>query len=213
MSIRLLLIDDHALFREGLVRLLTAEPDLEVAEACSEAKQAIRFLETAEVDLVLLDFELGEESAIDFVHLAKARGWKFKILVVTAGVHEKGAAEMIQAGVSGIFHKHNPPDELARCIRRIAAGEVWLEDDYLKMLFRLAQPEPPDARPMLTEREKTVLRCLFEGLPSKQIGSRLGITEGAVKGTLQQLFQKLGVRTRSQLVRLALDEYRDQLEE
>lgn len=88
---------------------------------------------------------------------------------------------------------------------------MWLEEHYLKPLFRLAQPNQRETRPALTERERSVLRSLFEGLANKEIAEQLNVSEGAVKGTLQQLFQKTGVRTRSQLVRLALDEYRDQL--
>jgi DNA-binding NarL/FixJ family response regulator len=211
-KIRLLLIDDHALFREGISRLLSSEPDLEVVAACQTALAGLEILKTREIDVVLLDFDLGPERAIDFVRDSKIIQPSARILIVTAGVEESGAAaDLIQAGVAGIFHKHNEPQNLSRKIRAVAQGDVHLEEVYLKSLFRMAQPETSSSRITFTERERSVLRFLLEGLANKEIADRLAASESAVKGIIQQLFQKTAVRTRSQLVRLALERYQDQL--
>jgi DNA-binding NarL/FixJ family response regulator len=93
----------------------------------------------------------------------------------------------------------------------VAAGEVCLEKDYLGPLFRSLDQSRPDTRPKLTDRDKAVLRFIFQGLSNKDIGVRLQISEGAVKASLRQLFDKLSVRTRAQLVKVALEQYRDQL--
>jgi two-component system nitrate/nitrite response regulator NarL len=209
--IRLLLVDDHALFREGVARLLASEPDLEIVAGCSTVSTGVAELRDHPVDLVLLDFDLGNDLALDFIRQAKTLRPGAKVLIVTAGVDERNAVELIRAGVAGIFHKHNDPHTLSSKIRSIIAGEVYLEGTYLRSLFLVAQPQPKAERPVLTERERAVLQCLLEGLPNKVIADRLETTEPAVKGVIQQLFQKTGVRTRSQLVRLALEEYRDQL--
>jgi len=96
-------------------------------------------------------------------------------------------------------------------IRRVAAGDVCLEKNYLKPLFRTLDQTRASNVVKLTDREKTILRMIFQGLGNKEIGSRLDLAEGTVKAALRQLFQKLGVRTRAQLVKVALEEYRDQL--
>jgi two-component system nitrate/nitrite response regulator NarL len=166
-------------------------------------------LDRHQIDVVLLDFDLGAGRAIDFVRLCRAKQPGTKILILTAGVSERDARELIQGGVSGIFHKHNDPQTLSRRIRSVFAGDVYLEEAYLKPLFEMAQPATRDNALNLTEREQSVLDCLLEGLSNKLIADRLSASEAAVKGTLQQLFQKTGVRTRSQLVRFALERARD----
>lgn len=206
--IRLLIIDDHALFREGVGRLLAGEPDLEVVASCADLKCGRTALETHDVDLILLDFDLGPEKGIDFVHTCRALRPSAKILIITAGVAERDATDLIQAGVSGIFHKHNDPQTLSARIRSVHNGSVFLEEVYLKPLFQMAQPETSPNGRSLTERERAVLDFLLEGLSNKLIADRLGTSEAAIKGTLQQLFQKTGVRTRSQLVRFALEHFR-----
>jgi two-component system, NarL family, nitrate/nitrite response regulator NarL len=116
-----------------------------------------------------------------------------------------------QAGVAGILPKYHSTELLCGIIRQVAAGEVYLEKEYLGSLFRPVDRTRQHQRPALTERDKTVLRFIFQGLTNKDIGARLNISESAVKSSLRQLFEKLGVRTRAQLVRVALERYRDQL--
>ncbi len=211
MAIRLLLIDDHALFREGLGRLLASETDLTVVASCANLACAEAAAKAHPIDVVLLDFDLGDEKAVDAIQICRRWNPDAKILIVTAGVEERSALSLIRAGVSGIFHKHNDPQSLSQRIRAIHAGEVFMEQVYLKPLLQMAQPAaepPPDSTLSLTSREQAVLDSLLEGLPNKIIAERVGVTEAAVKGTLQQLFQKTGVRTRSQLVRIALEQLR-----
>jgi len=117
----------------------------------------------------------------------------------------------VQAGVAGILHKQHSTEKLSDAIRQVAAGEVCLEQDYLTSLFRSVDRTKPQTQPKLTDRDKTVLRFIFQGLTNKDISARLEISEGAVKASLRQLFDKLGVRTRAQLVKVALEQYRDQL--
>jgi two-component system nitrate/nitrite response regulator NarL len=161
--------------------------------------------------MVLLDVDLGPERALDFILEAKRRGFSGQFLVVTAGVSGPEAVQLVQAGVAGILHKHHSTDALLQTIRRVASGEVCLEQLYLGALFRSVDRTKESTRPRLTERDKKVLRFVFQGLTNKEIGSRIEISEGAVKFSLRQLCEKLGVRTRAQLVKVALEQYRDQL--
>ena len=199
------------MFRQGLARVLEKEPGLKVAAQASSSAEALAALAASGANMVLLDVDLGAERALDFAVAARKKGFQGQILVVTAGVSGQEAAQLVQAGVAGIVHKHHSTEALCEIIRQVAAGEVYLEKDYLGSLFRTVDRTRPQNRPALTERDKTVLRFIFQGLTNKDIGQRLAISESAVKSSLRQLFEKLGVRTRAQLVKVALEQYRDQL--
>jgi two-component system, NarL family, nitrate/nitrite response regulator NarL len=205
----ILLVDDHALFRDSVARLLDSELGFQVLGGCASLDEAREFLIANQVDLVLLDFDLGERDGVDFMHVAASLGYRGRILLVTAGVDETSAANMVKRGIAGIFLKHDPPAVLVDAIRQVLNGKVWFGQDYLNDIFSGATAEEPPRTRKLTEREHQVLAGVFEGLSNKQIAERLQTTEGSVKATVQQLFQKTGVRTRGQLVRIALEQYRD----
>ena len=131
--------------------------------------------------------------------------------MVTAGTSGQEAVQLVQAGVSGILHKHHSAEELCAKVRQIAAGEVYLEREYFHFLYRSVDRTKAQKRPTLTERDKVVLRFIFQGLTNRDIASQLNISESGVKSAMRQLFDKLGVRTRAQLVKIALEQYRDQL--
>ncbi len=134
------------------------------------------------------------------------------MLVVTAGVTELEAVQLIRQGAAGILRKHCSPAALAESIREVHSGRDYFEPGYLKSVMAgIAAPAPEYRRKKLTERERQVLQYVFEGLANKEIAERLQVSESAIKATLQQLFTKTGVRTRSQLVRTALEHYKDQL--
>jgi two-component system, NarL family, nitrate/nitrite response regulator NarL len=210
-NIRLLLLDDHTLFRESLSRLLDAEPDFEMVADCSSVEQAIEVLRNRAVDLVLLDYDLGSERAPDFLDRAHELGLAPRVLMVTAGVTPSESVQILNEGASGIFLKHSSPALLAEAIRKVNSGETWVDQRCLRDIVHVAsQPEGRSATKDFTERERAVLRGVFEGLSNKEIGARLGISEGSVKAALQQLFHKTGVRTRSQLVRIALEQFAGQ---
>ena len=210
-NIRILLIDDHALFRESVARLLQAEPGFEVVADCSSGTEAIGLLKSREVDIVLLDLDLGPETGAEFLESLRAESFDGKILLVTAGVNETEVPNLIRKGISGIFMKHGSPAALIQGIREAMEGKALFEQDALRRaLESVEQIGTRQTRTRLTERERRVLSLIFEGLANKQIADRLQISESAVKACLQQLFAKTGVRTRSQLVRVALEQYRDQ---
>ena len=209
-EIRLLLVDDHAMFREGLARSLENEPDLKVVGQCSSSAEALALLKTG-VTMVLLDVDLGATRGLEFVEAANRTGFEGQILVVTAGMSGQEAVQLIQSGVAGIMHKQHSSEELCSTIRKVAAGERWLEKEYLSPLFRSVDRSRLSSRPKLTERDRSVLRAILQGLSNKDIATRLAISEGAVKASIRQLFEKLGSRTRAQLVRIALEQYKDEL--
>jgi two-component system, NarL family, nitrate/nitrite response regulator NarL len=207
-KIRILLLDDHALFREGLSRLIESEPDFEMAAHCASVSEATNILHHKRIDLVLLDFDLGKEDGFQFIASARQGGFHGRVLMVTAGMTDAESVQALRLGAGGIFAKHSSPGLLAQAIRQVMAGETWLDQSSMQALVEAAKrPERlPPTRPF-TERESQVLQGVFEGLSNKEIGARLSISESSVKAALQQLFQKTGVRTRAQLVRIALEEH------
>ena len=200
--IRILLIDDHVLFREGVGRLLQAEPDFEVVGSCDTLEQAAALLRDHPVDVLLLDYDLGVRKGSELLRQLGS-DYKGRVLVLTAGVSGSQARELVQLGASGIFLKHHSPALLAQSIRQIYAGGTYMDDAQLRAL--LAPPE--DRTSGFTEREKLVLRYVVEGQSNKEIASSISTSESTVKAVLQSLFDKTGVRSRSQLVRIALEQY------
>jgi two-component system nitrate/nitrite response regulator NarL len=209
--IPLLIVDDHAMFREGLARSVERQPDMKIVGQCTSATEALAALDGVAHGVVLLDVDLGAERAMDFVVGAKSRSFEGQILIVTAGMSDQEAVRLVQAGVAGIIHKHNSIELLCNTIRQVARGEFYLENKYLGPLFRSADPTSSPTRPVIEERERTVLRLIMQGMTNREIGANMSVTEGAIKALLHQVFHKLGVRTRAQLVKVVLEQYRDDL--
>ncbi len=208
-QIRILLVDDHSLFRESLSRLLEAEPEFRIAATCATVDEALAALDRHPVDVVLLDYDLGEEQGTVFLDEAKRQGFAGRILMVTAGMSDTGTLRAFESGSAGVFLKHSPPSQLVEAIHKVAGGEMWLDSRAVQSLVSGATGKSGEQQTAdsLTERERTVLKSVFEGLTNKEIGGRLQISESSVKAVLQQLFDKTGVRTRSQLVRIALEKH------
>jgi DNA-binding NarL/FixJ family response regulator len=208
-TIRALLVDDHALFRESVARVLGMSPGLEI-EHCGSIREALELLPHRQFDLVLLDHDLGSERASQFLPAARQAGFEGRVLVVTAWVSETEGRRLLRQGAAGIFLKQAPLEELENAIREVAEGGSWLDRSFITTEKEGADGVP-GASPVFSERQRRVLRFVLEGLSNKEIAWRLKISESYVKAILQGLFQKTGVRTRGQLVRVAFEQYEDQL--
>jgi DNA-binding NarL/FixJ family response regulator len=210
--IQLLLVDDHILFRESLGRLLTSEADFDVAGDCGTTSEACAIVERCTIDVILLDFDLAGTPASQCIPALRRAGYEGQILMVTAGMTADESTMALRLGASGVFLKQNSPSMLTQAIRLVAGGATWVDPHAMRLMGdRGDRPATGAAAGVahgqdpLTERERRVLQGVFEGLGNKEVGARLGVSVSAVKSTLQQLFHKTGVRTRSQLVRIALE--------
>jgi DNA-binding NarL/FixJ family response regulator len=208
-QIRILLVDDHSLFRESLSRLLEAESDFRIVATCATVAEAVAVLDAQPVDVVLLDYDLGNEEGSAFLEETKRRRFEGRILMVTAGMGDAVTLRAFEGGASGVFLKHSPPVQLIEAIHKIANGEMWLDSRAVRSLVAGAnvRSETEVAAQALSPRERNVLKAVFEGLTNKEIAGSLQISESSVKAVLQQLFDKTGVRTRSQLVRIAIEQH------
>ncbi|MBS1820625.1 MAG: response regulator transcription factor [Acidobacteria bacterium] len=207
-SVSILLVDDHALFRESLMRLLEGEPDFHVVAQCATVAEALRCLSETRVDVVLLDYDLGQEAGTDLLKKFRNRG-DIRILMVTAGMTNNTMRGALRDGVTGIVYKHSRPGQLIEAINHVAKGELWLDGGAIRSLVAATNEtrEPRQRSLTLTSRQREVLRNILDGLTNKEIASKIQMSETSVKAVIQELFQKAGVRTRSQLVRIAIEKH------
>lgn len=200
--IRLVLLDDHALFRASLGRYLALEPGFEVAGECGNSTEALEILKHSQVDVVLLDFDLGTDRGDELISAARRAGYQGRFLIVAGAAEARDSAVALKLGASGVFLKSEALDRLLQAIRLVANGQVWVDQRVIQLL---ASQYDQRSRGLLTNREQKVLLGILGGLTNKNIGDNIGLSESSVKGVVQQLFYKAGVRRRSQLVRVALE--------
>jgi len=206
-QIRVLIVDDHTLFRESLSRLLEADTECKIVAACASVYEALQIVAKQAVDLVLLDYDLGEQPGTEFISESRRSGFTGPILIVTGGISDAVMLRALEWGASGVFLKSSPLAELIQAIARVMQHETWIDPGLVKALIATARQLGAGTRQnSLSARERRVLQCIFEGLSNKEIGQHLNISEGSVKASLQLLFARSGVRTRSQLVRIALEQ-------
>ncbi len=206
--VRILLIDDHTLFRESLARLLDMEQEFQVVGRCASVAEGHQVLLGSAVDVVLLDYDLGKEVGTDLLARFDVPG-NVKVILVTAGMRANSTLHAMDAGVAGIVLKHSDPRHLIEAIRRVVEGETWWDIGVLRTVIA-GKDSLADAQASvrsLTDRQRQVLRGILDGLSNKEIAARMQASETSVKATIQELFGKAGVRTRSQLVRVAIERY------
>jgi two-component system, NarL family, nitrate/nitrite response regulator NarL len=199
--IRLILLDDHLLFRESLARLLSLEEDFELVAQCTAPAEAMKRLMRPGVDVILVEIAIAREFLPEFQKMR----YPGKCLVIARELQAAGSALVLKYGAAGIFLESDSSSRLFQAIRLVASGEAWVDQ---KVVHLLAERYPHfEARwpRTLSEREQTVLRGVVDGLSNRKIGDEIGVSESTIKAALQQLFRKAGVRTRSQLVRIALE--------
>jgi DNA-binding NarL/FixJ family response regulator len=203
--IRLLLVVDYVLVRESLSRQLQLEPDLEIVAECGTPAEGLDALGRSSVDVVLLDCDAVGSEAAQFISTARQAGYQGKILVLASERDTAGLFKPLRAGASGIFLKHSSLDSLPKAIRQVAAGEAWVDLAVVQLLAgSITERGNRDLGSLLTKREQQVLEGVLDGNTNKTIAAQVGVSEGVAKAILQEVFRKAGVRTRSQLVRVAL---------
>jgi len=204
-----MMVDDHSLFRESLSRLLAATPEFNIVAQCATRAEALQALSRSDIDMVLLDYDLGPETGIQLLAHLHEHYPDVRVLIVTAGLSDEITLRLMESGAAGIFLKHSNPDQLIAAIRQVVAGETWLDRAALQSLVagRRARTELYERSRPLTQRQSDVLDGILDGLANKEIAWKLNTSESSVKAVIQELFRKAGVRTRSQLVRIAIEKH------
>ncbi|HEY6543639.1 MAG TPA: response regulator transcription factor [Dokdonella sp.] len=200
--IRLLLVDDHAVVREGLRALLEQQDDLEIVGEAECGEAALQRIPQLEPDVVILDMKMPGASAVDTIAAIKRIRPKAQVLVFTSYAEDSQVRDALDAGATGYLLKDVLRSDLLRAVHEVAAGRAWLHPQAQRQMIDWMR-RPPSPLDALTTRERSVLQALGEGLSNKQIARRLNLTEGTVKGYVSQLFDKLGVTDRTQAALLA----------
>jgi DNA-binding NarL/FixJ family response regulator len=196
--IRVLIVDDHPVVREGLVATLEDESDLRVAGAVGSAEDALNVAATARPDVILLDLELPGLSGIEAIpRLAAARPGA-GIIILTAYDTDERVLGAVKAGARGYVLKGAPVEEIARAIRAVHGGGSYLASPVAAKI--LSQVRSPRRATTLSDRERAVLREVAAGRSTKQIARALGITERTVKFHVSSIMNKLGADNRAQAV-------------
>ncbi|MFN4000763.1 response regulator [Microcella sp.] len=199
--IRVLVADDHAVVRAGIVALLSAEPGIEVVGEAVDGVQAVELALALLPDLVVMDVRMPHLTGDAATARIRERTDTVRVLVLTTYESDASILSAIEAGASGYLLKAAPADELIAGVRSVAAGEVALSPAIAAQLVaRMREPAPA----VLTPRETEVLRLVADGLSNRAIGERLFLGESTVKTHLLRTFEKLGVNDRTRAVTLAM---------
>ena len=202
--IRVLVVDDHPVVRQGLVAVLGDQPDFVVAGSAGSAEEALALVARERPDVVLLDLELPGLDGVEAIPRLLEASPEVRVLVFTAYDTDERVVGAIRAGAGGYLLKGASVEEIARAIRTVRGGGSYLEPRVATAL--LAEVRTPRRGTALTDRERAVLRLVADGLPTKQIARSLGISERTVKFHVTSIFRKLGADNRAQAVALAAEQ-------
>src|SRR5512142_1579216 len=209
MTIRRLLVDDHAVVRSGLKMLLENERDVEIVGEAASASEAIESVTRLKPNVILMDIGLPDLSGIDATREIKKRINDVSVVALTIHEDEEYFFKMLEAGASGYVPKRAAPEELLVAIRAAAAGEVYLYPSLAKLLVKdyLNQEHPPEEKANLdglTDREREVLTYLAEGANNDTIADALVISPKTVERHRENIMRKLNMHSRAELVRYAI---------
>lgn len=192
--IRVLVVDDHRLVRAGLITLLEAAGDIEVAGEAADGRQALEAARTVAPDVVLMDLSMPVLDGVAATRMLLQEQPRARVVALTSFSDRQRVNDVLAAGAIGYLLKDSRPDELLDAVRSAAEGHAPLDPRVAGAL--LPGREPP-AADLLSEREKQVLRLAAAGLANKQIARRLGISESTVKVHIGNIFRQIGVRDRT----------------
>ncbi len=213
--IRLVLVDDHEMVREGLKAILLEEPDFSIVGDAADAEQALALIERRQPDVVLLDVRLPGASGIEVCRIVAERFPTTAVIILTTFTDEHLVAQCIQAGARGFIIKDIERFELKRAIRAVARGEAAIDTKTAATVFAQLRRVPlqtgqessqpfPNAPETLTPQQLVILRLVAQGLPSREIATQLYLSENTVKGYVQEILHKLGVKNRTEAVMVAV---------
>lgn len=199
--LRLVVVDDHALFRRGLIGLLEEMPGFQVVGQAGDGEQALPVIEQSRPDVVLLDLNMPRKDGIATLREVREKRLPVRVLMLTISQDDADLMDAIRAGADGYLLKNTEPDDLRKSILRVVEGQGALSPEVtapvLRALSRFSTEVPA---PLLSDRELEVLDCMVDGLTTQQIASRLFISENTVKTHVRHIFEKLEVSNRAEAV-------------
>ncbi len=207
-NIRIVIVDDQTLIREGLAALLGMIPDLEVVGQAEDGHAALRLVADTHPDVVLMDVRMPGMNGVATTREIRARHPAVRVIVLTTFDNDEYVFEALQAGAKGYLLKNADPDDLAGAIRAVHRGESVLDPAVTQKVIRRAT-HPGEADPIfrerLTPREREILHLIADGLSNAEIADQLVLSEGTVKNHVSHILEKLNARDRTHAARLAVE--------
>ena len=211
--IRVMICDDHALFRRGLIMVLEAEDDIEVVGEAEDGRDAVQRVADIVPDVVLMDVRMPEIDGIEATRLISDQAPSAKILMLTVSDEESDLYEAIKAGATGYLLKEISIEEVASAVRAVVSGQSLISPSMASKLLteftnlaKRADERTSDPTPRLTERELEVLRLVAQGMSNREIAGELYISENTVKNHVRNILEKLHLHTRMEAVMYAVRE-------
>ena len=202
--IRVLLVDDHTVVRQGLRMVMSLEDDLEVVGEAANGREAVEAVAHDAPDVVLMDLLMPVMNGVEAIRTIKAAHPEIEAVALTSVLEDRLVIDAVEAGAAGYLLKETGPDALFEAIRAAARGEVRLDPRAQKRLVR--EVRTPEMRESLTPRETDTLRLIAKGLANKDIAHELGVSEVTVKTHVSNVLSKLGLQSRTQAALFALKE-------
>jgi len=205
--IRVLIVDDHAILREGIRALLSAQPDVEVIGEASDGQAALGEVARLDPDVVLMDIAMPGLGGIETTLELKKQGRRARVLILSQYEDREYVRRLLKAGVSGYVLKKSAGAELANAVRAVARGGLVLDPEVARVAMAEANPATAgqaDPYETLTDREKQVLKLVAEGRSNKEVADVLGISVKTAMTHREHFMEKLGLHNRTELVRFAI---------
>lgn len=207
-KIRILIADDHPIFRDGLKKLLSLEDDLQVIGEAQNGQQTIEMVEKLQPDILLLDLKMPGMNGIAALEAMQDKLKATRVIVLTASEAEEEVVQVMRLGTAGVVRKQTATDLLIKSIRKVANGEIWLDGRLTAAVMRqFSEPAPPAPQPqksLLSGREREIVALVSQGYRNKEIAEKMFISEQTVKNHLHNIFDKLGVSDRLELALYAI---------
>jgi two-component system, NarL family, nitrate/nitrite response regulator NarL len=210
-KIRIVIADDHPIFRDGLRKLLALEEDFEVVAEAKDGAEVLQVLEECEPDILLLDLKMPGLDGLSALQRLQNSRFKTKVIVLTASEDKNQFVQAMKFGTSGIVLKQTATELLIKSIRKVHAGEIWLDSHTTAAVMRqFSQPSEPllpgrdRERSPLSQREREIVSLVAQGYKNKEMAEKMFISEQTVKNHLHNIFDKLGVSDRLELALYAI---------
>src|SRR6266849_3690599 len=206
--IRVLMADDHVIFRTGLRKLLETEDDIKIVGEASNGNECVDMLTKLKPDILLLDLRMPNKDGLEVLEEINLDSLTTRVIVLTAGEDDCDAMRAMRLGARGFVLKQSASDLLVNSIHRIHNGEIWLDnrvtDEVMGAFAKDSNGSPRGDKPLLSDREKQVVQLMVQGYRNREIGQELSISEQTVKNHLSNIFDKLGVSDRLELALYAI---------
>jgi len=207
-QIRVLMADDHAIFREGLRKLLDSDDDITIVGEASNGNDCIKMLTKLKPDILLLDLRMPDKDGLAVLEEVNFDQLPTRVVVLTAAEDDRDVVRAMRLGARGVVLKQSATDLLIRSIHKVHGGEIWLDNhmtaEVMKAFSKSSDGGPRREKPLLSDREKEIVQLVAQGYRNKEIGEKLFISEQTVKNHLHNIFDKLGVSARLELALYAI---------